>query len=178
MSTTEIQKITETKLKRIAWLSKQNPQKEFCSLMHHFNEESLRSCYHELAGNKAVGVDGVNKEEYGGHLDENLKNLTRRMKQMNYRPGTIRQVLIPKEGKKDAYRSLGISNFEDKLVQKMMQKVLEAIYEPIFLENSYGFRPGRGCHDAIRALHKHLFSRPVEVVIDVDLANFFLQHKS
>jgi group II intron reverse transcriptase/maturase len=179
MGTTETQESTETKLRRIAWLSKQDPQKEFCNLMHHFNEESLRSCYHELAGNKAVGVDGVNKEEYGRHLNENLKDLTLRMKQMSYRPGTIRQVLIPKEGKKDAYRSLGISNFEDKLVQKMMQKVLESIYEPIFLQSSYGFRPGRGCHDAIRALHKHLFSKPVEIVIDVDLANFFcsIDHK-
>jgi RNA-directed DNA polymerase len=179
MNTIEIQESTETKLRRIAWLSKQNPQKEFYSLMHYFDEESLKACYHELAGNKAVGIDGVSKEDYGKYLEANLKKLISRMKRMSYRPGVVRQVLIPKEGRKNEYRSLGVSNFEDKLVQKMMQKVLESIYEPLFLENSFGFRPGRGCHEAIKALHKHLFSRPVKIVMDIDLENFFgsINHK-
>ena len=96
-----------------------------------------------------------------------------RMKRMGYIPGPVRQVMIPKEGKSGATRPLGISNFEDKIVQKMMQKVLESIYEPLFHENSYGFRPGRSCHDAIKALHAHLSDHEVETVIDVDLANYF-----
>ena len=95
------------------------------------------------------------------------------MKRMAYIPGPVRQVLIPKEGKPGATRPLGISNFEDKIIQRMMHKVLESIYEPLFHENSYGFRPGRSCHDAIEALHAHLSTHEVETVIDVDLSNYF-----
>src|SRR4029079_2056043 len=78
-----------------------------------------------------------------------------------------------KEGKPGATRPLGISNFEDKIVQKMMQKILESIYEPLFYNVSYGFRPGRGCHDAIKELQNHLNDHEIETVIDVDLSNFF-----
>jgi RNA-directed DNA polymerase len=92
---------------------------------------------------------------------------------MAYRPEPVRQVLIPKEGKPGATRPLGISNFEDKLVQKRMQEILESIYAPIFLNCSYGFRAGRSCHDAIKDLLDHLFKEEVETVIDVDLENFF-----
>jgi retron-type reverse transcriptase len=141
--------------------------------MHHINEESLKVCYHQVNGKAAVGIDGVNKESYGKELEENLRNLISIMRQMGYRPGNIRQVLIPKAGKKGASRPLGISNFEDKLVQKMMQKILESIYEPLFLESSYGFRLGRSCHDAIKDLRKHLDTKSVKSVIDVDLENFF-----
>ena len=94
-------------------------------------------------------MDGVTKADYGANLEANLKGLTGRMKRMAYRPGSIRRVLIPKEGKAKATRPLGISNFEDKIVQKMIQQILESIYEPLFLDCSYGFRPGRGCDDAI-----------------------------
>jgi group II intron reverse transcriptase/maturase len=95
------------------------------------------------------------------------------MKRMAYRPSPVRRVLIPKEGKPNATRPLGISNFEDKIVQKMMQRILESIYEPLFLDCSYGFRPGRGCHDAIRALYQHLYGNYVQTVIDVDLSSYF-----
>jgi group II intron reverse transcriptase/maturase len=95
------------------------------------------------------------------------------MKRMAYRPQPIRQALIPKEGLPGATRELGISILEDKIVQKMMQKVLESIYEPLFLDGSYGFRPGRGCHDAIKALNEHLYHHEVQIIIDGDLANFF-----
>ena len=87
----------------------------------------------------------------------------------------MRRVDIPKEGRPGATRPLGISTLEDKIVQKRMQHVLESIYEPVFRDCSYGFRPGRGCHDAIRALHQHLFRHEVQTVIDVDLAGFFDQ---
>jgi group II intron reverse transcriptase/maturase len=173
MGTTETYSMTETKLKRIAWLSKQDSSKEFQCLMHLFNEESLIECYHSLDKNKAVGIDGVTKEEYGRNLDENIKALIIRMKNMAYRPGPVREVLIPKEGKPGARRPLGISNLEDKIVQMMMQKVLESIYEPNFLECSYGFRPGRGCHDAIKALQNHLYASNIQTIIDIDLKNFF-----
>jgi RNA-directed DNA polymerase len=173
MGATETQLITKTKLNRIALLSKQDPRRSFESLMHHFNEGSLKECFHELDGKKAVGVDGIDKETYGKDLDQNIPKLIARMKTMSYRPGPVREVLIPKEGKPGVTRPLGISGFEDKIVQKMMQQILESIYEPIFLGCSYGFRPGRGCHDAIKDLQHHLYESEIQTVIDIDLKNFF-----
>jgi RNA-directed DNA polymerase len=179
MESSEFYNITKTRLKRIAWLSSRDLDKEFHQLMHHFNEESLKVCFRELQGNKAVGIDGISKSDYGKQLDENIKQLVSRMKSMSYRPQAVRQVLIPKEGKVDAYRSLGISCFEDKLVQRMTQKVLESIYEPLFLDCSHGFRPVRSCHDAVRELHQYLYRNVVETVIDVDLSKYFssIEHK-
>lgn len=173
MRASESQKETDTALAEIAWLSTQNPAQMFHSLMHHINVEALRRCFEELDGKKALGADRVSKETYGEKLQANLEDLIGRMKRMAYRPQAVRQVLIPKEGKVGATRPLGISNFEDKLVQKRIQEILENIYDPIFLDCSYGFRPGKGCHDAIKGLTEHLFKEEVEVVIDVDLANFF-----
>ena len=165
--------LTEMKLKRIATLSAANPEMVFTHVIHHFNMESLRTCFHELDGRKAIGSDGIDKVSYGNNLENNLQNLMDRMKRMAYIPGPVRQVLIPKEGKSVATRPLGISNFEDKIIQRMMHKVLENIYEPLFHKNSYGFRPGRSCHDAIAALHAHLSTHEVETIIDVDLSNYF-----
>ena len=173
MGTTETRETTATKLARIAKLSASDRHKRFDSLMHLFNEESLAACFHALDGRKAVGVDGVRKAEYGKHLESNLEELIVRMKRMGYRPGPVRQVLIPKGYKAGAMRPLGISNFEDKLVQGVMRQVLESIYEPLFLSGSYGFRPGRSCHDAVRDLEQYLCRNPVQSVIDVDLAKFF-----
>jgi RNA-directed DNA polymerase len=164
---------TETKLNRIAWLTKQNSEKEFGCLMHLFNEESLIKCFHELDKNKAVGIDGVTKLAYGEKLQINIRILIARMKNMAYIPGPVREVLIPKEGKPGATRPLGISNLEDKIVQKMTQKVLESIYEPLFLNCSHGFRPNKGCHTAIKALLNHLYTKEIQTVIDIDLKNFF-----
>ena len=95
MRTSESYNITDTKLERIAWLSQKDPTKQFSCMMHHFNEESLRRCYYQLDGNKAVGIDEVDKRSYGKNLDGNLKELISSMKQMSYKPGNIRQVSIP-----------------------------------------------------------------------------------
>lgn len=146
---------------------------KFGNLMHLYNEESLKACLHELDGKKAVGPDGIRKEDYERDLDRNIADLVGRMKRMAYRPAPVRQALIPKEGKPGETRPLGISNIEDKIVQNMTRKILESIYEPLFLSCSYGFRPGRGPHDAIRTLHAHLYSSNVAAIIDVDLANYF-----
>ncbi len=164
---------TETKLNRIAWLSKQDPEKKYECLMHLFNNESLHKCFHELNKNKAVGIDGINKMEYAKNLDGNIQELITEMKKMAYRPGPVREVLIPKEGNPRARRPLGISNLEDKIVQKMTHKVLESIYEPLFLDCSHGFRPGKSCHTAIQALQNHLYNNEIQTVIDIDLKNFF-----
>jgi len=173
MRTSEPQSKTDTGLSEIAWLSSQDKAQTFHSLMHHINIDSLRGCYHKLDGKKAIGADRISKEMYGAKLQENLEGLIKRMKCMGYRPQPVREVRIPKEGRPGATRPLGISNFEDKVVQKRMQEVLESIYDPIFVEWSYGFRPRRGAHDAIKALSSYLYKHEVETVIDVDLANFF-----
>ena len=89
---------TNTKLNRIAWLSKQDAGKKFQCLMHLFNPESLTECFHELDKNKAVGIDGVTKSDYEMNLEKNIQELITRMKAMAYRPGPVREVHIPKEG--------------------------------------------------------------------------------
>jgi len=179
MGAVEPQQKTRTKLTEIAWSSAHNPQQVYHSLMHLYNVESLRGCFDQLDGKKAVGADSVNKMQYGEKLQENLEDLIARMKRMAYRPAPVKEVLIPKEGKPGATRLLGISNFEDKIVQKKTQEILDSIYDPIFLPCSYGFRPGKSCHTAIKDLCDYLYKEEVEIVIDVDLANFFgtIDHK-
>lgn len=179
MKTTEFHETTETKLKRIAWLSSRDEHKVFNNLMHLVNEESLEASFNELDRRKAVGIDGIDKDDYGKQLQDNLRKFVDKLKNMSYRPGNIRRVLIPKEGKPGEARPLGISNFEDKLCQKVMQKILESIYEPLFLECSYGFRLGRRCHDAVRDLRQYTLDNEVETIIDIDLTNFFgtIDHK-
>ena len=132
MEPTEPQYSTGTKLERIAWLSGRDSAKKFDCLMHLFDKESLSACFHELDGKKATGSDRVSKEDYGRDLDERLEKLVSGMKKMAYRPGPVREVLIPKEGRSGTFRPLGIANLEDKVVQKMIAKVLESIYEPTF----------------------------------------------
>ena len=173
MKTTGLQTMTKTKLNKILWLSQQDKDIQFNNLMNDFNVESLRECFNMLDGKKAVGIDGVKKEDYVEDLDGNLQTLVKRIHEMGYRPNPVREVLIPKEGKPGATRPLGISNFEDKIFQMMVQKTLESIYEPLFLDCSYGFRPGKSCHDAIEALSQHLYQNEIQVVIDIDLRNFF-----
>ena len=173
MKSPEFQTPTTTKLTRIAKLSQSDRNKQFHCLMHHYNVDSLRDCFQALEGKKALGIDGLSKETYGEHLEENLSHVVQRMKTLSYRPSPVRQVLIPKEGKAGATRPLGISNFEDKLIQKMTQKILESLYEPLFLDCSFGFRPGKSCHNAIQALGHYLLHNEVQTIIDIDLSNFF-----
>jgi len=165
--------IMKTKFAIMSRLSADNPEMVFNQLMHHFNKENLLDWYHSLKGKAAVGIDGMTKETYGENLEENLEALLKKLKTMSYIPGPVRQILIPKEGRTGATRPLGIGNFEDKIVQKGVQKILEAIYEPLFWDCSYGFRPKLGCHDAIKALRSHLYSQPVRKIIDLDLSNYF-----
>jgi retron-type reverse transcriptase len=173
MGFTKLRQPTATKLARIAEMSRENSLVEINWLMTHFNEESLKSCFHELDAEKALGVDGIGKEEYGRNLDENVAQLIAKMKTRSYRPGPVREVRIPKEGTPGATRPLGISNFEDKMVQLMTAKILTAIYEPTFRECSFGFRPGKSSHMAIKSLMDYLHDSPCGAVVDVDLRNFF-----
>jgi len=139
--------------------------------MHHFTVDNLRTCFDSLDWHKAIGVDGVTKAMYSHHLEANLQSLYERLHQMSYRPQPVRRVEIPKDD--GSTRPLGISCFEDKIVQEMARRILEAIYEPVFIDTSYGFRPRRGCHDALRQINQEVMSQPVNWIADMDLAKFF-----
>ena len=160
-----------TGVERIASRARTHPEEPFTALMHYFSVENLRACFESLDGNKALGVDGVTKAQYGQDLEANLEDLHRRLHQMSYRPQPVRQVEIPKED--GTMRPLGISCTEDKIVQEMARRILEAIYEPVFIETSYGFRPKRSCHDALRQLNNEVMGKSVNWVADIDLAKFF-----
>lgn len=109
-------------MQRIAQLSKKDPQRNFINLMCMFNEEAFKECFDRLSKKEAVGVHKVTKEMYALNLDQNLEDLVIRMKKMSYRPGPVKQLQIPKKGKSGSIRPIQISNFEDKIVQKMMQQ--------------------------------------------------------
>ena len=141
------------------------------TLINHVNYETLKAEHKRQKKNKAVGVDEVTKEEYEKNLDENIKDLLRRMKQFSYRPQPVRRAEIPKaNGKK---RPLGIPSYEDKLVQGVMADILNDVYEPRFLDCSYGFRPNRRAHDAIKAVNDLIMFKKVNYVLDCDIKSFF-----
>src|SRR5918992_671053 len=135
--------------------------------MHHYTVGNLRACFEVLDGTKAPGVDGVTKARYGQHLEANLQALHQKLHRMSYRPQPVRRVEIPKAD--GTLRPLGISGIEDTSVQEMTRRLLDAIYEPVFLDTSYGFRPGRSCHDALRQLNHEVRSEPVNWMVDMDL---------
>jgi group II intron reverse transcriptase/maturase len=139
--------------------------------MHHVTGDNLRACFEALDGTKAPGVDGITKALYGQHLEANLRALHQKLHQRSYRPQPVRRVEIPKAD--GTMRPLGISCIEDKIVQEMTRRLLDAIYEPVFLDISYGFRPGRGCPDALRQLNHEVMREPVNWIVDMDLAQCF-----
>ena len=141
------------------------------NLMKYVNENTLKEMYKRQPKNKAVGIDGMTKEMYGEHLEENIDKLIHDMKQFSYRPYPVRKTYIPKGNGK--LRGLGIPSFEDKMVQGVFKEILEAIYETKFLDSSFGFRPNRGCHDAIQRINKHIMADKVNYIIDADIKGFF-----
>lgn len=161
----------ETKLARISQLSRENPDMVFTSVGHLINKEMLEECHAKMDGDKAVGIDGVTKEEYGRNLEENLGRLVERLKRKSYKPQPARRVEIPKDNGKT--RPLSIYCYEDKLVQEALKKILEAVFEPHFYDEMWGFRPNRGCHQAIRSLNVMLEEEPTNYVLDADIKGFF-----
>ncbi|MEX0917096.1 MAG: group II intron reverse transcriptase/maturase, partial [Candidatus Paceibacterota bacterium] len=161
----------ETKLARIAEIAKEKPKERFTSLYHLLNEEMLLQCHVELDGNKAAGIDRVTKAEYEANLEENIRNLAERLKRKGYRPQPVRRTYIPKDEK--SMRPLGIPAYEDKIVQLGLNKILQAIYEQDFLNHSYGFRPGRSCHDALKEVNRIIEKGKISYVVDADISGFF-----
>ena len=160
-----------TKLERIGDKSARGLRPIFRSLYHMLNEELLLQCHKELDGKKAVGTDEITKEEYSQNLEENIRNLVQRLKNKAYKPKPTLRVYIPKaNGKK---RPLGIASYEDKIVQLGLKKILEAVYEPKFQENMYGFRPNRSCHMAIKGICISIVRKRINYVVDADIKGFF-----
>jgi RNA-directed DNA polymerase len=168
----------ETKLMRIAELAKSQPKMKFTTLVHLLNEESLTQCHHELPNKKATGIHGTTKDMYAEQLEENIQDLVNRLKQKGYRPVPVRRMYIPKVGT-NKKRPLGIPEHEDKIVQKAITKILNSIYENDFLDCSFGFRPNRNCHDALKILNYYIERKHINYVVDADIKGFFdnVDHK-
>jgi len=167
----------ETTLQRIAEKARQERSFRFTSVFHLMNKELLRGCFGGLREDAAWGIDRVTKKEYGKDLDANLTALLEQLHGMKYIPQPVRRVYIPKPGSAKQ-RPLGIPSLEDKLVQAGLVRILGAIYEGDFIEDSYGFRPGRGCHDALRALSHEVECGKVNFIVEADIKGFFdnVQH--
>jgi RNA-directed DNA polymerase len=161
-----------TKLLRIAERARREPKAQFTSLYHLMNQELLRDCFRRLSANSAAGLDEVTKAEYAVNLEANLTDVVGRLQRMAYRPQPVRRVYIPKPGA-DKLRPIGIPALEDKLVQASLVRIMEAIYEQDFVEDSFGFRPGRSCHDALRALSQTTETRPINFIVEADIKSFF-----
>lgn len=160
-----------TKLERIADKSAHESRPIFTSLYHLLNEELLLECHKELDGKKAVGIDEVTKEEYARNLRENIRSLVKRLKNKAYKPKPTLRVYIPKANGRR--RPLGIASYEDKIVQSGLKKILEAVYEPKFQDNMYGFRPNRNCHMAIKEMCISIVRKRINYVVDADIKSFF-----
>jgi RNA-directed DNA polymerase len=162
-----------TDLRRIGEKARKERGLIFTSLYHHVTDvDNLRACYEALPEDRAVGVDGVTKAEYGKHLEENLKDLSARLKRMGYRPQPKRRSYIPKPGSVKG-RPLGISFFEDKLVELAVKRVLEPIYETVFEGSSYGYRPRCSQHQCLDALGRTIQRGRVNHVVEADISGFF-----
>lgn len=161
----------ETKLARISQLSRENPEMVFTSIGHLISTELLKECHEAMDEDKAVGIDGITKEEYGRNLDENLECLVAELKKKAYKPKPARRVEIPKDNGKT--RPLSIYCYEDKVVQEALKRILEAVFEPHFYDEMMGFRPNRNCHMALRKLNYMIEREKTSYILDADIKSFF-----
>lgn len=142
------------------------------NLASYLNVETLREIHKKMNRHKAYGIDRITKEDYEENLEANLENLVKRMKSGNYKPRPIKRVYIPKDGS-NKKRPLGISCYEDKLVENAIGQILSMIYEPKFHNESYGFRPNRNCHQAVREVIEYVQYRKTNYVVEADIKGFF-----
>ncbi|KTD10970.1 reverse transcriptase (RNA-directed DNA polymerase) [Legionella gratiana] len=160
-----------TKLERIGELSGKDKPILFNNLGHLLNSDMLKEQFRRLDGNKAIGIDKISKEAYGEKLDENIKALIKKLRRRTYRPKPARITEIPKED--GSTRPLAISCLEDKLVQLSVSTILNKIYEPLFLACSYGYRPGKNCHTALKALSQATYRNPKGAIVEIDIRKYF-----
>ena len=168
-NTQEVEKSMATKAEGIREQSAKYPRVE--NLMRNVNEETLMTEHRKQNRKKAVGVDGVSKDKYDENAEENIRELVKRMKKFQYKPLPVKRVYIPKaNGKK---RPLGLPSYEDKLVQGVMAGILNDVYEPRFLDCSYGFRENRNSHQVVRYINQSIMCRKVNYVLEADIKGFF-----
>jgi group II intron reverse transcriptase/maturase len=158
-------------LERIRQRARQRKKEKFTALLHHISVEHLEASFFELKENAAAGVDGLTWRDYEADLERKLEDLHARVHRGAYRALPSRRVYIPKSD--GGQRPLAVAALEDKIVQRAVVAVLNAIYEEDFLGFSYGFRPGRGAHDAMDALCVGISSRKVNWILDADIRSFF-----
>ena len=158
-------------LDRVRQAARQDRTERFTALLHHIDLDLLRTAFFAPKRGAAPGVDGVTWRDYEANLEPRLRDLHDRVQRGAYRAQPARRSFIPKSD--GARRPLAISSVEDKIVQRAAVEVLNAIYEGDFLGFSYGFRPGRGPHDALDALCVGIVSTKVSYILDADIRSFF-----
>src|SRR5437773_4380751 len=158
-------------LERIRQVARQRTKEKFTTLLHHISTDHLEQAFLELKEDAAPGVDGLTWRDYEADLERNLEDLHARVHRGAYRALPGRRVYIPKPDGRQ--RPLAVAALEDKIVQRAVTALLNAIYEEDFLGFSYGFRPGRGTHDALDALCVGIDSRKVNYILDADIRSFF-----
>jgi RNA-directed DNA polymerase len=158
-------------LERIRKVARERKKERFTALYHHINIELLEEAFYELQENAAPGVDRLTWKDYEANLERNLEDLHDRVQRGAYRALPSRRVYIPKPDGRQ--RPLAVAALEDKIVQRAVATLLNAIYEEDFLGFSYGFRPGRGAHDAMDALCVGIGRQKVSYILDADIRSFF-----
>src|SRR6201982_3978989 len=160
-----------TDINRIAELAKEDPRRTFFSIAHLITVEVCQEAFGNLRKGASAGIDGVTYQQYEAHAEENIRQLHQRLKEGKYRAQPLRRVYIPKEDGKQ--RPISIPALEDKIVQKAVVDLLNAIYEQDFLDCSYGFRPGRGQHQALDEVGRIICTRPIGWILEIDIRSYF-----
>jgi len=156
---------------RLSELAKGDRKRRFTSIAHLLREELLYEAYQALNKEASAGVDGVTYRDYEGNARSNIRALHERLKTGRYRAQPLRRIRIPKEGGKE--RPISIPCLEDKIAQRGTVMLLNAIYEQTFLGCSYGFRPGRGPHDALDQVDRLVFRHRVRYILEADIQSYF-----
>ena len=162
--------IMSTKLSRLSELAREDRVRQFSSIAHFLTKEALEQAFERLRKEASAGVDGVTYRDYAVDASTRIAQLHDRLRSKRYRVQPLRRVYIPKEDGRE--RPISIPCLEDKLVQKATVTLLNAIYEPDFLDCSYGFRPGRSQHDALDEVGRVICRGRVSYVLDLDITGY------
>ena len=160
-----------TRRRRIEMVAQRHPNEPLTALNQHMDLNWMHEAYRRVRKDAAPGVDGQTVAEYGENLTENLRDLLARAKSGRYRAPPVKRAYVPKNEKED--RPIGLPTTEDKILQRAVVMLLEPIYEREFLPFSFGFRPGRSAHQALKYLREQCHKQKVEWVLEVDLRKFF-----